>query len=466
MSITAPQFQMMERVLGHGLRNAFTLKRGSRGQTVRALQLFLKEQGYDIKADGVFLDETDKALKAYQKQAGTNADGVVGSRSLKMISDAIGKMPAPPEQEPAQPTFPPLPNMRPGAMDLALDGSTSSRGASMAKPPMPAMRPMPPADVLAGGTTAGKSLANPPLPTMRPVGDPLNTAGTTSSAGATAMRPPMPNMRDALAGSPMIGSVPVTGFPDAGNAPPDWLNGGNTQDQWPYIPPDQRDQFYSPPFATPSFAGNMVPALKGDPSRMSPPWLSIGGDIPSDAMARNLLTPHDLIGPPPVQEVGPPQMPQHLSSPSLGPFPDSEAVPKMFLDYGGTPEDWSHIPPNQRDQWQPGFGQPQAPVAPTANPAMDQVENDVNWFRDHLKQTGVPDAEIEAKAQAFRQIAAQGQPAPSNPSMSRDDFMQAIMRALADARIEPQPKQFIQQDMEAPATPPPTGFTTPQGAYR
>lgn len=49
------------------------LKRGSKGQEVRNIQLLLK-----IKVDGDFGSKTEKAVKAFQSGSGLNADGKIG----------------------------------------------------------------------------------------------------------------------------------------------------------------------------------------------------------------------------------------------------------------------------------------------------------------------------------------------------------------------------------------------------
>lgn len=60
------------------------LKKGSKGETVKALQILLIGRGYSCGssgADGDFGAATDKAVKAYQKAKGLNADGVVGAKT-------------------------------------------------------------------------------------------------------------------------------------------------------------------------------------------------------------------------------------------------------------------------------------------------------------------------------------------------------------------------------------------------
>ena len=57
------------------------LRRGSRGGEVRALQQLLLQKGYDLGpcgADGIFGARTQAAVKAFQKDSGIKADGIVG----------------------------------------------------------------------------------------------------------------------------------------------------------------------------------------------------------------------------------------------------------------------------------------------------------------------------------------------------------------------------------------------------
>ena len=59
-----------------------TLRRGSKGEYVTLLQTKLIQRGYDLGkwgADGSFGAATEAAVKAFQKDAGLSADGVVGT---------------------------------------------------------------------------------------------------------------------------------------------------------------------------------------------------------------------------------------------------------------------------------------------------------------------------------------------------------------------------------------------------
>lgn len=62
------------------------LKRGSRNDLVRTLQEFLNSKGYGCgKADGIFGEKTDKAVRAFQKANGLVADGIVGPKTWALI---------------------------------------------------------------------------------------------------------------------------------------------------------------------------------------------------------------------------------------------------------------------------------------------------------------------------------------------------------------------------------------------
>ncbi|MCF8366448.1 MAG: peptidoglycan-binding protein [Bacteroidales bacterium] len=57
-----------------------TVRNGSSGEWVRKLQESLK-----IKADGVFGDDTEAALKAWQQNQGLTPDGVAGAKTFKAL---------------------------------------------------------------------------------------------------------------------------------------------------------------------------------------------------------------------------------------------------------------------------------------------------------------------------------------------------------------------------------------------
>ena len=64
------------------------LRKGSEGNSVKALQTLLIGYGYSCGkygADGDFGSNTEKAVKAYQKDKGLDADGVVGAKTWNKL---------------------------------------------------------------------------------------------------------------------------------------------------------------------------------------------------------------------------------------------------------------------------------------------------------------------------------------------------------------------------------------------
>ena len=70
------------------------LKRGSRGNDVRAIQYFLAFLGFfndnlpQIAVDGIFGPATENAVRAFQQQYGLTVDGIVGRNTWYRILDA------------------------------------------------------------------------------------------------------------------------------------------------------------------------------------------------------------------------------------------------------------------------------------------------------------------------------------------------------------------------------------------
>lgn len=59
---------------------------GSRGEEVRKIQKKLKELGfYSGSVDGIYGTETQKAVKAFQKNCGITADGIAGKKTLTYL---------------------------------------------------------------------------------------------------------------------------------------------------------------------------------------------------------------------------------------------------------------------------------------------------------------------------------------------------------------------------------------------
>ena len=88
MEITDSQRLMAKRVLGN--TQGKLLRRGSRGVSVRALQAFLADQGFDTgKLDGIFGKRTSAALKAFQESNGLTRDGKAGSQTFGKVRELM-----------------------------------------------------------------------------------------------------------------------------------------------------------------------------------------------------------------------------------------------------------------------------------------------------------------------------------------------------------------------------------------
>ena len=93
--IPAPQIALGSRLL----------KRGMVGSDVKALQELLMQLGYALPkhgADAEFGSETEKALLAFQKKAGLEADGKYGDKTHAALMDAVADDDGQPD-EPEQP---------------------------------------------------------------------------------------------------------------------------------------------------------------------------------------------------------------------------------------------------------------------------------------------------------------------------------------------------------------------------
>ena len=65
-----------------------TLRKGDKGDDVKALQILLIGYGYSCGSygvDGSFGSATDKAVRAYQKDKGLSVDGIVGPKTWAML---------------------------------------------------------------------------------------------------------------------------------------------------------------------------------------------------------------------------------------------------------------------------------------------------------------------------------------------------------------------------------------------
>lgn len=69
-----------------------TLKKGDNGEEVKWIQNALIERGYDLGkwgADGSFGRQTEKAVKAFQKNHGLPADGIVNEATMKALEEKL-----------------------------------------------------------------------------------------------------------------------------------------------------------------------------------------------------------------------------------------------------------------------------------------------------------------------------------------------------------------------------------------
>jgi peptidoglycan hydrolase-like protein with peptidoglycan-binding domain len=74
-----------------------TLRKGSKGDSVRLMQQALAKLGYAVKADGSYGPATQRAVSAFQRVNGLKVDGVAGHRTLSRLYSESAKpyVPAP-----------------------------------------------------------------------------------------------------------------------------------------------------------------------------------------------------------------------------------------------------------------------------------------------------------------------------------------------------------------------------------
>lgn len=69
-----------------GMYDMDTLRKGDKGQQVRALQIILNSRtGAGLSVDGIFGGKTEAAVKEYQQARGLTVDGIVGQRTWEMV---------------------------------------------------------------------------------------------------------------------------------------------------------------------------------------------------------------------------------------------------------------------------------------------------------------------------------------------------------------------------------------------
>ena len=67
------------------IASASAFEQGDEGQEVSLIQAKLSTLGYDVSADGNFGEQTTIAVKAFQKDRGITADGVVGAQTYGLL---------------------------------------------------------------------------------------------------------------------------------------------------------------------------------------------------------------------------------------------------------------------------------------------------------------------------------------------------------------------------------------------
>lgn len=90
------------------------VRRGQRGNTVRAVQERLSQLGYDISVDGEFGFETERALRDFQKDHQKLSDGVVGPKTLSALLAANKRK-----------------ESDTGAADIAVDATRKTQGENV-----------------------------------------------------------------------------------------------------------------------------------------------------------------------------------------------------------------------------------------------------------------------------------------------------------------------------------------------
>lgn len=82
------------KVSGHGGACPYacpssTLRKGSKGSSVRWLQWWLRLWGYGISVDGVFGTKTEAALKEFQERMSLERDGIAGTLTLRALREVL-----------------------------------------------------------------------------------------------------------------------------------------------------------------------------------------------------------------------------------------------------------------------------------------------------------------------------------------------------------------------------------------
>ena len=65
------------------------LKIDDKGEDVKNLQRLLNANGFSLTVDGHFGQNTDKAIREFQKKRGLKIDGIVGVKTLEMLGEKV-----------------------------------------------------------------------------------------------------------------------------------------------------------------------------------------------------------------------------------------------------------------------------------------------------------------------------------------------------------------------------------------
>lgn len=79
-----------------------TIRRGSRGSDVSALQSALNSKGYNLSVDGIFGSNTQAAVRDYQSKNGLSVDGIVGNNTWNSLNAAQASAQTAATETPAQ----------------------------------------------------------------------------------------------------------------------------------------------------------------------------------------------------------------------------------------------------------------------------------------------------------------------------------------------------------------------------
>jgi hypothetical protein len=143
--VSEAQRAMASRVLSNTMGRR--LQRNARGRTARAFQIFLADQGhYAGKLDGIFLDKSVEATKAFQTANGLAPTGKVDEATFKaarkkLPAPAALAMPAEMVPEPMMPQQQP-PAMPMDALKAALLGGAMPGMRSAGPAPAPQGNPL------------------------------------------------------------------------------------------------------------------------------------------------------------------------------------------------------------------------------------------------------------------------------------------------------------------------------------